>query len=265
MFEYDVIATGSTGNAVLITVTPEGQHPYKILIDMGIPYKRLKQAVNEASFVFISHRHGDHINKSSYNKLSLEHPRTTVITNQDVYELTLEKGLVSPDVIINDFQTFYLGDLKITALPNEHGVQCHGWIFELGNEVLLYATDLSTTIHYQAYLRKNNLKVNHLLLEGNYDVNVFKFYVSLKGTSVKDLFDRGSARHLPIQHYEAFREEFLAPEGKSIMLHTSSTYATPEGLITKLNSERERLNEKQGTHYKEIFIQDYYNWLEGGK
>lgn len=265
MFEYDIIATGSTGNAVVITVKPVDTQPYKILIDVGIPYKRLSKAMNEASFVFISHRHGDHLNKSAYNRLTLEHPRTTIITNQDVYEATLEKNLMSPEVIVDDFQTFYLGDLKVTALPNEHGVQCHGWIFELNGEVLLYATDLSTTIHYQDYLNENDLKVNYLLLEGNYHVDVFTYYVSLKGSSIQDLFDAGSARHLPIQEFEWFRDNYLAENGMVEMLHSSSTYATPEGLIKKLNSERDKLNAKQGTHYKHLSIEDYYTWLEGVK
>lgn len=266
-FDYEIIATGSSGNAVLITCKPANKAQFKILFDMGISYKRLEKALSEASFVFISHRHGDHINPSAYNKLTIEHPKTTIISNQDVYEFTQEKGLSSPDIILNEGMTGYLGDVKVTAFYNYHGVQCNGWILELEGETLLYSTDLSTTLEYSEYLRENKKQVDYLLLEGNYDVNVYHYYVHLKGSSVEDLFNAGSARHLPIQEWESFKNEFTHSESKIEMLHTSSTYGTPEGLIITVNKERDKYNARNNAKVPHITLEQYYNWLnaKGGK
>lgn len=259
-FTYDIIATGSTGNAVLITVHISQSSSYHILIDMGISYKRLKEAFEKASFVFITHEHQDHLNLSAYNKLKEHHPRTTIITNKAVSDKIKVHGYIKPTVIIEDFQTFYIGDLKITALPNEHNVECQGYIFEYDGQVLLYATDLSTTLHYKDYLEEKGLLVDILLLEGNYRYDVFRYYVHIKGDSMIDLFNNGSSRHLEIGEYNEFKDQFLKPEGQSEMLHQSSTYATPEGLVAKMNSEAKKRNDSNGTHYKTITIEDFEKW-----
>lgn len=255
MFDYDIIATGSTGNAVLITVKPVDSAPYKILIDMGISYKRLEKAFNEASFVFISHKHQDHLNKSAYNKLTIEHPRTTVVTNEETSWFITEHNLPEPDVVINADQSFYLGDLKVSVFDNYHGVECNGYIFELNGEVLLYSTDLSTTIDYETYLQYNDLKVDYLLLEGNYDLDIFEFYISTRNESVRDLWSAGSSRHLPIQDWEAFKDTFCHDNSKIEMLHTSSTYGSVEGLLKTINKSRM----KDGLPLMEK--ETYFNWL----
>lgn len=255
MFGYEIIATGSTGNAVLITVKPVDSTPFKILIDMGISYKRLEQAFSEASFVFISHRHQDHLNKSAYNKLRIEHPKTCIVTNQETSDFILENKLPEPDVIVQSEQSFYLGDLKITALDNYHGVECNGFIFELNNEVLLYSTDLSNTIDYEEYLTKNDLKVDYLLLEGNYDLDIFEFYISTRNESVRDLWSAGSSRHLPIQDWHEFKDKFCHENSLTEMLHTSSTYGSINGLLKTINKSRM----KQGLPLMQE--QTYYDWL----
>lgn len=261
-FDYDIIATGSKGNAVLLHVNPSNGAKFDILIDIGLPYKRVAKALDTASFVFISHRHFDHIVPSTYNKLTLEHPRTTIVTNNETKQFILYKGFKEPHIILPTEQSGYLGDLKVTAFDNYHGVECNGWIFELDGEVLLYATDLSQTIEYEYYLRENKLKVDYLLLEGNYDINVFKYYVSLKGDSMLDLFSNGSSRHLPVQNWEEFKDEFTHENSRIEMLHTSSTYGSIEGLLAKMNDERQRLNEKTGTNYRLMTLEDYKKWSE---
>lgn len=69
------------------------------------------------------------------------------------------------DVVFSDNFQFQIGTMKFTTIQNYHGageelVDCHGLIIEdiESGEVLLYATDLSTTIDYQEYLDKTLYK-----------------------------------------------------------------------------------------------------------
>ena len=84
---------------------------------------------------------------------------------------------------------------------------------------------------------------------------------------MEDLFNAGSARHLPIQEWESFKNEFTHSESKIEMLHTSSTYGTPEGLIITVNKERDKYNARNNANVPHITLEQYYNWLnaKGGK
>ena len=57
MIEYDVISSGSLGNAILIQKN--------ILIDFGVPYKKIEPYMNDIKLVLATHIHSDH----SYSRL----------------------------------------------------------------------------------------------------------------------------------------------------------------------------------------------------
>ena len=63
---YNIIATGSTGNAVLIND--------KILIDCGVPYKRLEPFVKGLKLVLLTHVHSDHFKPRTAAALHSERP-----------------------------------------------------------------------------------------------------------------------------------------------------------------------------------------------
>lgn len=62
----DVIATGSKGNAVLLNG--------KYLFDCGVPFGKLKSALKDIRVVFLTHRHGDHINKEAIRRIHNHRP-----------------------------------------------------------------------------------------------------------------------------------------------------------------------------------------------
>lgn len=91
-FEYDqdgkkhnitVVASGSKGNAVIFD---------NVLIDIGVPYKRIQRLLRHIDYIFISHRHGDHINITTLETINKQWPKIKVYTNQDVLDFIAEKG-----------------------------------------------------------------------------------------------------------------------------------------------------------------------------
>ena len=63
---FEVLATGSTGNAVVI----DGQ----ILMDCGVPYKLVKPVAKALRLVLLTHWHGDHFRKSTLHALAADRP-----------------------------------------------------------------------------------------------------------------------------------------------------------------------------------------------
>ena len=60
----DVIATGSQGNAVAL-----GD---EVLIDCGVPYKRIAHLVPTLKLVLLTHRHSDHFAPTTIRRLHQE-------------------------------------------------------------------------------------------------------------------------------------------------------------------------------------------------
>ena len=65
MIRYNIIATGSTGNAVKIN---------DILIDCGVSFKKLKDVYKHIKLVLLTHEHSDHFRPSTIRKLAAERP-----------------------------------------------------------------------------------------------------------------------------------------------------------------------------------------------
>lgn len=51
---YNIISTGSKGNAVVIND--------RILIDIGVPFKALEPVKKDLRLVLLTHQHSDHFN-----------------------------------------------------------------------------------------------------------------------------------------------------------------------------------------------------------
>ncbi|MFA5407984.1 MAG: MBL fold metallo-hydrolase, partial [Bacilli bacterium] len=63
---YNIIATGSRGNAVVIEED--------ILIDCGVSFRKLKDYYKQFKIVLLTHIHADHFNKTTIKTLAKERP-----------------------------------------------------------------------------------------------------------------------------------------------------------------------------------------------
>ena len=137
---YQVIATGSTGNAVL--------YHNSILIDCGVPYSLLKPHVKNIQLVLLTHSHGDHINKTSLSKLVTERPTLRIgccswmlpfvegIKNVDVYEIG---------------QVYNYGSFSICPVKLYHDVDNCGYRIFKEKTKIIHCTD---TVHLQGISAK---------------------------------------------------------------------------------------------------------------
>ena len=66
MIDYNVLATGSTGNCILLE--------NEVMVDCGVPYKTVAPYIGGLRIVLLTHIHSDHFRPSTLRRLSLEKP-----------------------------------------------------------------------------------------------------------------------------------------------------------------------------------------------
>lgn len=232
-FEFDVHYTGSKGNSVSIYYENMG-----FLIDIGKPYKYIEPYLYDKQFVFITHKHQDHLVYTTYKKIRENFPHIQILSNETVNNELTKRKLSSVDITFKDDFQFQIGDIKFTTLQNYHGAaedytETHGFILESPSQNLIYATDLSTLVDYEEYCLTNKIKFDIILLEANYDPKVIEFYESTKTHTGYDVFSSGSYRHLSTTERELFVDKFGKHDMINVELHQSETYRTFDGLIKK--------------------------------
>lgn len=253
-FDYEVHYTGSKGNSVTIFNKNIG-----VLIDFGKPYKYIEPFLYDVHFIIVTHKHGDHFKPAVYKKIRNNFPNIKILANETVNNLMIEKTKIPADVVFSDDFQFQIGNMKFTTLQNYHGeneeyTDTHGVVIEdtETNEVLLYATDLSTMLDYEEYLDKNSLQIDICMLESNYDEEVIRFYESTKAHTGFDIFSNGSYRHLSKSQHEKFVDKYCKDDSRVVVLHQSETYGTFEGLIKRSKKE-------------EITMEDVLTWKKEQK
>lgn len=137
---YDILATGSSGNAVVING--------EILIDCGVSMKKLQESgyIKNLKLVLLTHAHGDHFNAATVRAIHKERPALRFGCCEWMVPHLLEAG-VDNRVIIpqKPGETWHYPKIcSATAESIPHDVpNCCWHIFIKGGPVF-YATDCST-------------------------------------------------------------------------------------------------------------------------
>jgi len=137
MIEYDVISTGSKGNAVAV-------NGY-VLIDCGVPFEKLKEVYKGLKIVLLTHIHRDHFLPQTIKRLAFERPSLRFGCCEWLLEDLIKCGVERKNIDV--FQIGKVYDYKIfklAALKLFHDVPQCGYRLYFGNEKAMYATDTRT-------------------------------------------------------------------------------------------------------------------------
>lgn len=179
--DYEIIATGSDGNCIRIE---------SIMIDCGIPFSKLHDALYKVNTLLITHAHSDHIKAPTYYRIRKEFPRIQVYGNSDVaYQYKV-------DHIIGT-TPFMVRGAKILPYEGLHDVPVTYFIIQIHGKNIFFATDTC--------LVENPLKLplDWVFLESNYDERKLK---ELAKQYAKKGYDpvTQSLRHLSTQKCKEF-------------------------------------------------------------
>lgn len=89
---YNIINSGSDGNAIIIND--------EILLDCGVPFKKLEPYYKKLKLVFISHQHRDHLLESTVKKLAFERPSLRFCVGEFLKDKLIECGVNESNIDI---------------------------------------------------------------------------------------------------------------------------------------------------------------------
>lgn len=181
--DYKIIASGSSGNAVRVE---------DMLFDIGVSYKELKDDLYHIKYIFITHRHSDHINPKTLIAIQKHFPRIKWIANYDVAQR------MPIDEVIGDTTRIALKDRMVQSFPCAHDIPTHGFVIEMDGKTMIYATDTHNLN------RAPKIKYDAMFLESNHDEK--KIEIVREGARKKYGYDAwaGAMRHLSTQRSKAF-------------------------------------------------------------
>lgn len=208
MLDYEIISSGSSGNAVLID---------DVLVDCGVSFAKIKPYLKKVNYLLITHIHSDHLKQNTYRRIRQLYPRITTIGNWQVAQE------VDLDIICN--ATVPVKALDYTFLPIEvpHDVLTYAYLWSTHDGNVLYCTDTYDTTSIHDALEGK--KVNYFFLESNHDEG--KVEAIRKTARKKYGYDAysGAKRHLSTQQAKSFY--YLHRESKDslwVELHKSSRF-----------------------------------------
>ena len=177
-FRFTSIGSGSKGNGLVV----EGGKT-RVLLDCGFGLRdsvkrMLFRGIEPSSLdaIIVTHEHGDHI--SGVQKLSSKYNLPVFLTNGTLQALA-EKFTLPNTVIIEDYESFIIGELSINPFPCPTMQESHQFVFSNGKKKLGVLTDLGrSTKHLERMLSGCDglvLECNHdrhLLEKSNYPLSL---------------------------------------------------------------------------------------------
>lgn len=201
--EYTIIGSGSSGNCVVIE---------NIMVDCGLPYKKIADYLYDIDYLLLTHIHSDHINSKTFNRIREEFPNITVIGNYEV------AYLYDIDIICNANVPVEIDLYKFIPFEGEHNVLVYGYTWQRKGFEIIYATDMNN------FENAPDQKYDYLFLESNHDEKKLNAVAGKTRQYGYDVF-RAGKRHCSTQkclgYYYAHRRN---KNSQLIELHKSKRF-----------------------------------------
>lgn len=208
---YDILATGSTGNAVVING--------EILIDCGVPYKTLERSgyVKDLRLVLLTHRHSDHFKPSTARRLHDERPALRWGCCEwmvgPLSEAGVDKSVI--DVYEPGCAQAYVS-FSFVPVPLVHDVPNCGYKLNIGGGryFIFYATDAATLDGIEA--RNYDL----YLIEANHTRAEIEARIEDKLSRGEFAYEyRAAQNHLSQEQAMDWLSKNMGPKSKYLFLH----------------------------------------------
>ena len=227
--DYEVIASGSKGNATLLNGN--------ILIDCGVPFWAVKPYLYSLNLVLLTHWHGDHFNAATVRRLAKERPLLRFGCCDWMASRLVDCGVqkTNIDIYSVDKQYVYNG-FTVCPVWLPHDVPNCGYKVHFADGgKMVYCTDCGnlnriTAKGYDLYL-----------VESNHDENEIDAKIREKKSKMEYAYElRVKRHHLSRQQCDAFLYENMKPDSVYVYMHCHED-------TEKENANGEKVNFTNGT------------------
>jgi len=213
MIHYELIASGSSGNAAVIDS--------EILIDAGVPLKALRPYLKTLRVVLLTHEHKDHFNLSTIAALSRERPSLRFVCGHWLYQGLLDCGVIKFNIDKMDIyeKATYRNGLSVSMVPAIHNVPNCGYKVCLpSGEKLIYITDTNSLDGIEAKC------FDLYMIEANYEDEEIRQRIKAKKAAGEYVYEYEVLKnHLSKAKADDFINRNIGPDGKFVYLHVHTT------------------------------------------
>lgn len=204
---YNIIATGSTGNAVIINDS--------ILIDCGVSLKSLEAVMKKLRIVLLTHIHTDHFNKVTIRRLAAERPTLRFACCRWLVSDLISCGVSAHNIdMLQTGKLYSYGEYKISPIKLYHDVDNCGWRIFRGTEKAIYITDTTTVKGIKA---KN---YDLYLVEANYSESEIQERIKAKETAGEYIYEyRVLKTHLSKEECDEWLLENIGENSEYVYIH----------------------------------------------
>lgn len=204
---YNIISTGSKGNAVVIND--------QILIDCGVPYKLLKITLKNLKLVLLTHIHGDHFKPATVLSLHRERPTLRFGCCEWMVVPLLEAGVDKRVIDVYTHKKWHgYWEFSVRPVLLSHNAPNCGYRINIGDKWLFYATDTGTldgikAKDYDLYM----IEANHTKadLEARMEEKLAKGEFAYEAAA--------ASNHLSQEQAEDWLYQQMGPNSKYVFLH----------------------------------------------
>lgn len=207
MIHYNILSTGSEGNAVIIQDI--------VLVDCGVSWKLIEPYAKDLKLVLISHIHVDHLKKQTIKRLAAERPTLRFGCGRFVVPSLLNAGVRESNIDILDADVMYgYGLLNVIPVALTHNVPNYGFKLHFKAGKVFYATDTGnlngiTARHYDLYM-----------LEANYGEQEIQERIARKKEAGEFIYENSVLKnHLSLEQCNDFIYRNIGPGGEYVYLH----------------------------------------------
>lgn len=202
--DYSIISSGSDGNCVRIGQT---------MIDIGVPYKHIKDELYLVKTLLITHKHTDHVRKATYERMRREFPDIEVVANWEV------ASLYDVDIICNEGFPIEVNGITYTPFRGNHNALCYGYTWNEEGYDIIYATDMRDFSG-----APQDKKYDYMFLESNHDKHKLNAVLTSNKKYGYDVYGAG-IMHCSTQDCLAFYYmNRRSKDSELIELHKSSRF-----------------------------------------
>ena len=176
----NIIASSSSGNAYV--------YFENILLDIGVPFSKIKPYIQNIKYILLTHCHTDHLNIKTLQKAIYENPKIRIICGFFLVEKLIDANIPKKNIFVLELdKTYIVGDYVITPVMAIHDVGNFGYLIqntETGFRVF-HISDTSEIDHIKAE------GCNLYAIEGNYETDeqlqeIIKAEKALNGFSYRE-------------------------------------------------------------------------------
>lgn len=213
---YNKIASSSAGNCLIINKF--------LILDLGVPFKKIKPYYKDIKLVFIGHQHIDHLNKTCVKMLARERPTVRFCVGKWLVPILLECGVSKQNIdIIEAPKVYDYGICKISPVVLYHDIPNYGLRIFIGEEKAIYIVDTHTVKGIQAK------DYDLYMIESNYQEDELQERINAKLEAGEYIYEyRVVKTHLSHEQASEWLMENMSAKSEYVFLHGHKDKKKPQ-------------------------------------